>query len=93
MPRNITVNIKSNPFIYQNLIRMNNPNNLSQNNINNNIQPITAANKYIVSNLRFQKVRPIIRSNSANQHTLFGPKILKQNGPSYKLSIYKRKLK
>ena len=86
--RTLNPNIKQNNFMYQNLVRMNYPNQISQ---NNGVYRVNPNNRYVVSNLKFQKVQPIMRSNSAN----FASRILKQssNGPNYKPYVYKMRLK
>ena len=92
-PNNVYINQHS--YIHQNLIRINSPNPVVQNKVVFQFNP---GHKYLVSNLKFQKPRPIMRSNSATlaYNALLRPRIFKQNmfnGPNYKLYVYKTKLK
>ncbi len=88
-------NIKNNINPNNVYIKINSPNPVVQNKVVFQFNP---GHKYLVSNLKFQKPRPIMRSNSATlaYNALLRPRILKQNmfnGPNYKLYVYKTKLK
>lgn len=84
---------KSNPFVYQNLIQMNNGYQL----VNKNPAiPMNSGKKFVVPHFNNQLQRPILRSNSANNYSpLLRPKLVQQRiitGQNYKPSVYKRNL-
>jgi len=84
---------KSNPFVYQNLIQMNNGFQLMN---KNPAIPLNSGNKFVVAHFNNQLPRPILRSNSANNYSSISrPKLVQQSiitGQNYKPSIYKRNL-
>ncbi len=85
---------KSNPFLYQNLIQMNNGYQL----VNKNPAiPMNSGNRFFVANFNNQLPRHILRSNSANiySNSLLRPKIIHNSiitGQNYKPSVYKKNL-
>ena len=87
-------NNKSNTFMYQNLIQMNNGYKVP--NKNANFQTNTG-NNFIMPNFNNPANKPILRSNSMNNHSksFLGRKIVETriiSGPTYKPLVYKRDL-
>ena len=89
--------VKNNPFLYQNLMPVNNMNNgyVIQNN-NNNLAT-NPGSHFIIRNFNNQRPQPILRSNSANgfstaplNHLVIQKRII--TGPNYKLHVYKKNL-
>ena len=85
---------KANPFVYQNLIQMNNAYQVRNNNA---ALPINSGNRFMMANFNNQTGRPVLRSNSAINFTApnFGNRFIQKRiitGKKYQLHVYKRKL-
>lgn len=86
--------IKPNNFLYQNLIIKNKGYRIANNNLP---VPVNPGTRLLISNFNNQRVRPILRSNSANNYnaSMFNRGLMQKRiitGPSYKLQVYKRNL-
>ena len=85
---------KANPFVYQNLIQMNNAYQVRNNNA---ALPINSGNRFMMANFNIRTGRPVLRSNSAINFTApnFGNRFIQKRiitGKKYQLHVYKRKL-
>ena len=92
--RSFNTDNKASPFVYQNLIQMNNVYQVRNNNAS---IPVNTGNRVMMPNFNNQPIRPILRSNSAINYSTpnFGSRVLGSKiitGPNYKLHVYKREL-
>ena len=92
--KSLNTDNKASPFVYQNLIQMNNAYQVRNNNA---ALPINTGNRVIVTNFNNQRPRPILRSNSAMNYSTpnFGARVIEKkiiSGNNYKPHVYKRAL-
>jgi hypothetical protein len=92
--KSLPSNGKANPFVYQNLIQMNNGFHFQNKNA---ALPMNAGNRFMVGNFNNQIIRPALRSNSANQiiRPMFRPNVIQTSiisGQNYQPKVYKREL-
>ena len=92
--KSLNTDNKVSPFVYQNLIQMNNAYQVRNNNA---ALPINTGNRVIVTNFNNQRPRPILRSNSAMNYSTpnFGARVIEKkiiSGNNYKPHVYKRAL-
>ena len=92
--KSLNTDNKASPFVYQNLIQMNNAYQVRNNNA---ALPINIGNRVIVTNFNNQRPRPILRSNSAMNYSTpnFGARVIEKkiiSGNNYKPHVYKRAL-
>lgn len=87
-------NGKTNQIVYQNLIPINNGFPIQNKNA---VLPINPGNRFIAHNFNNQIVRPVLRSNSANQFSrpMFRPNFVQKKiitGQNYQMKVYKREI-
>ena len=87
-------NIKSNQIVYQNPIPINNGFPIQNKNA---VLPINPGKRFIAHNFNNQIVRPVLRSNSANQFSrpMFRPNFVQKKiitGQNYQMKVYKREI-
>jgi hypothetical protein len=92
--KSLNTDNKASPFVYQNLIQMNNAYQVRNNNA---ALPINTGNRVIVTNFNNQRPRPILRSNSTMNYSTpnFGARVIEKkiiSGNNYKPHVYKRAL-
>ena len=92
--KSLNSNGKANPFVYQNLIRMNTGFQFQNRNA---ALPMNTANRFMAGNFNNQILRPVLRSNSATHYNrpMFGLKIIQTSiisGQNYQPKVYKREL-
>jgi hypothetical protein len=92
--KSLNTDNKVSPFVYQNLIQMNNAYQVRNNNA---ALPINTGNRVIVTNFNNQRPRPILRSNSTMNYSTpnFGARVIEKkiiSGSNYKPHVYKRAL-
>ena len=92
--KSLNTDNKVSPFVYQNLIQMNNAYQVRNNNA---ALPINTGNRVIVTNFNNQRPRPILRSNSTMNYSTpnFGARVIEKkiiSGNNYKPHVYKRAL-
>ena len=92
--KSLNTDNKASPFVYQNLIQMNNAYQVRNNNA---VLPLNTGNRVIVTNFNNQRPRPILRSNSAMNYSTpnFGARVIEKkiiSGNNYKPHVYKRAL-
>ena len=92
--KSLNTDNKASPFVYQNLIQMNNAYQVRNNNA---ALPLNTGNRVIVTNFNNQRPRPILRSNSAMNYSTpnFGARVIEKkiiSGNNYKPHVYKRAL-
>lgn len=92
--KSLNTDNKVSPFVYQNLIQMNNAYQVRNNNA---ALPLNTGNRVIVTNFNNQRPRPILRSNSAMNYSTpnFGARVIEKkiiSGNNYKPHVYKRAL-
>ena len=92
--KSLNTDNKVSPFVYQNLIQMNNAYQVRNNNA---VLPLNTGNRVIVTNFNNQRPRPILRSNSAMNYSTpnFGARVIEKkiiSGNNYKPHVYKRAL-
>lgn len=92
--KSLNTDNKASPFVYQNLIQMNNAYQVRNNNA---ALPLNTGNRVIVTNFNNQRPRPILRSNSTMNYSTpnFGARVIEKkiiSGNNYKPHVYKRAL-
>lgn len=92
--KSLNTDNKASPFVYQNLIQMNNAYQVRNNNA---ALPLNTGNRVILTNFNNQRPRPILRSNSAMNYSTpnFGARVIEKkiiSGNNYKPHVYKRAL-
>ena len=92
--KSLNTDNKVSPFVYQNLIQMNNAYQVRNNNA---ALPLNTGNRVILTNFNNQRPRPILRSNSAMNYSTpnFGARVIEKkiiSGNNYKPHVYKRAL-
>lgn len=92
--KSLNTDNKVSPFVYQNLIQMNNAYQVRNNNA---ALPLNTGNRVIVTNFNNQRPRPILRSNSTMNYSTpnFGARVIEKkiiSGNNYKPHVYKRAL-
>ena len=92
--KSLNTDNKASPFVYQNLIQMNNAYQVRNNNA---ALPINTGNRVIVTNFNNQRPWPILRSNSTMNYSTpnFGARVIEKkiiSGNNYKPHVYKRAL-
>ena len=92
--KSLNTDNKASPFVYQNLIQMNNAYQVRNNNA---VLPLNTGNRVIVTNFNNQRPRPILRSNSTMNYSTpnFGARVIEKkiiSGNNYKPHVYKRAL-
>ena len=92
--KSLNTDNKVSPFVYQNLIQMNNAYQVRNNNA---VLPLNTGNRVIVTNFNNQRPRPILRSNSTMNYSTpnFGARVIEKkiiSGNNYKPHVYKRAL-
>ena len=92
--KSLNTDNKVSPFVYQNLIQMNNAYQVRNNNA---ALPLNTGNRVILTNFNNQRPRPILRSNSTMNYSTpnFGARVIEKkiiSGNNYKPHVYKRAL-